>query len=80
MQNSKVAHYRLEPFAVKRLVGLPGDKFGSQDVRPGHCFLMGDNRALSLDSRAWGDIELDRLVGRVWFRYWPPLRAPYRSD
>jgi signal peptidase I len=35
---------------------------------------MGDNRSDSQDSRAFGPVRQDLIVGRVWFRYWP-LRA-----
>ena len=34
-------------------------------------FLMGDNRANSLDSRSFGPIPASQLVGRVVLRYWP---------
>ncbi len=34
-------------------------------------FVMGDNRPKSNDSRAFGPIALDDVVGRAWFRYWP---------
>ena len=34
-------------------------------------FLMGDNRSYSADSRAFGPFSREKLVGRVWLRYWP---------
>lgn len=34
-------------------------------------FLMGDNRSYSQDSRSFGPFNKDKLVGRVWLRYWP---------
>jgi signal peptidase I len=34
-------------------------------------FLMGDNRASSLDSRSFGPVRADRIIGRVVMRYWP---------
>ena len=34
-------------------------------------FLMGDNRSYSQDSRSFGPFHKDKLVGRVWLRYWP---------
>lgn len=34
-------------------------------------FVMGDNRGNSNDSRAFGPITRDEIVGRVWLRYWP---------
>lgn len=34
-------------------------------------FVMGDNRGNSNDSRSFGPIARDDIVGRVWLRYWP---------
>jgi signal peptidase I len=32
---------------------------------------MGDHRANSADSRTFGSVPLDRIIGRAWLRYWP---------
>ena len=37
-------------------------------------FLLGDNRADSNDSRAFGPVPADFIIGRVWFRCWPPSK------
>ncbi|HHY58095.1 MAG TPA: signal peptidase I [Chloroflexi bacterium] len=34
-------------------------------------FVLGDNRSNSNDSRAFGPVTLDQILGRVWLRYWP---------
>jgi signal peptidase I len=34
-------------------------------------FLMGDNRPSSLDSRSFGPVRADQIIGRVVMRYWP---------
>jgi signal peptidase I len=34
-------------------------------------FLMGDNRAASLDSRIFGPVNRSYIIGRTWFRAWP---------
>jgi signal peptidase I len=39
---------------------------------PDEYFVMGDNRSDSEDSRAFGPINKNLIIGRVWFRYWPP--------
>lgn len=41
---------------------------------PNEYFVAGDNRGHSSDSRTWGTIGLEDIVGRVFFRYWPPSR------
>jgi len=37
----------------------------------GQYFMMGDNRGISLDSRSFGPVPAEKLVGRVLLRYWP---------
>lgn len=41
---------------------------------PDEYFVMGDNRGASQDSRAFGPVNQQSILGLVWFRYWP-LRA-----
>ena len=40
-----------------------------------HYFMMGDNRGDSDDSRYWGPVPSDWIIGKAFFTYWPPGRV-----
>ena len=40
-------------------------------VPDGMYYVLGDNRARSDDSRHWGSVPEENIVGRVWIAYWP---------
>jgi len=42
------------------------------EIPRGHYFMMGDNRGESADSREWGPVPKDWLIGQAFATYWPP--------
>lgn len=48
--------------------------FGPYSVPEGHFFMLGDNRAYSKDSRYWGTVPRENVLGTAWFNFWPLKR------
>ena len=62
-----------EPYVVK------SDRSSIEpvEVPEGYYYVLGDNRQVSNDSRIWGFVPDDHVVGRVWFSYWPSGRTEF---
>ena len=44
------------------------------EVGDDEILVFGDNSANSYDSRYWGPIPKDRIIGKAFVRFWPPSR------
>jgi signal peptidase I len=51
--------------------GIVTEDFGPTKVPEDSYFMMGDNRSNSSDSRVFGAIPADDIVGEAFFRFWP---------
>ena len=60
-----------EPYLV---AGVTTTDFAPVRVAVDNYFVMGDNRPESFDSRFWGTVEREKIVGRALVRVWPPTR------
>ncbi|MBI4343069.1 MAG: S26 family signal peptidase [Candidatus Omnitrophica bacterium] len=60
---------------VKRIAGLPNERirFGGREWQLGEeeFFLVGDQSEHSLDSRMFGPVSLEEIIGPVTVRVWP---------
>jgi signal peptidase I len=62
-----------EPYVQPARRQVP-ESFGPVTVPAGRYFMMGDNRESSCDSRAWGSVPRENIIGKVFATYWPPNR------
>ena len=67
-----------EDYLPKEYTTSPGQYLQEGEeytVQEGEVMAFGDNRDHSSDSRDWGPVPDRNIVGRVFFRYWPPKVA-----
>ena len=64
---------------IKRVAGCPGDSVDGVELGPGRYWVLGDRPSESTDSRTFGAVERELILGRVVFRYRPFRRIDFLS-
>jgi signal peptidase I len=72
-RGTKALHYEENHYYGHALISSAGAlPIGYEfHVEPGHFFVMGDNTMNSSDSRFWGGVPQEKLIGKSFFVYWP---------
>lgn len=60
-----------QPISEPYIKAPPLSNMNEVVVPEGAVFVMGDNRNVSSDSRSWGSLPIDDIVGKAVFVYWP---------
>jgi signal peptidase I len=63
-----------QPLTEPYIAEPPNYSLEPLSVPEGTEFVMGDNRNNSNDSHIWGFLPQQQIIGRAFFRFWPPNR------
>jgi signal peptidase I len=60
-----------EPYVQEGTTDCGQRNCGPLVVPEGHVYVLGDNRRNSSDSRVFGPVAIDSILGKAWVTYWP---------
>ncbi len=66
-------HHIKEPYLSSDAAFLRNE-IDARIVHPNQYYVLGDNRPVSRDSRSFGPIDNNAVIGKAIFRFWPPSR------
>ena len=66
-----------EPLDEPYVVNTDTRSFERVWVPADSVYVLGDNRPVSSDSRNWGPVQDQFVIGRAWLSYWPSDRIEF---
>ena len=60
-----------EPYIDEGITECLSNSCDPVTVEEGEVFVLGDNRRNSSDSRSFGPVPIENLIGKAWVVYWP---------
>jgi signal peptidase I len=60
-----------EPYIAEGITECLNDPCEPVTVGEGEVYVLGDNRRNSSDSRSFGPVPIENLIGQAWVVYWP---------
>ncbi len=69
-----INHIKIDQPYLKKKDVSTNINMQAMKIREKHYFVLGDNRSISVDSRFFGAVPQNHILGKAFFRYWPLSR------